>query len=317
MEEKIPLVSVIMPVYNTEAYIENTILSVLGQKYRNFEYIIINDGSTDGSSAICEKYEALDKRIVYVNSPNKGASSARNLGITYAKGEWIRFIDSDDQWNDLFLQKMIDRIDYNSQGSFFYCGYKEIDSANNTLRTSVSNNEGKFDSFIHKSGELRFPFNMDSFIVKSSILKEYDIKFDIGYKISEDIGFFLKILTITSAYALPEILTSYVRHSNSATTKEWKPEVWKSTILIFDNVDRYCKKFAPELYDRFLLIKSFRIYRYIVSLIKQGYIEEAILCIQEYGEELKWFSKNGSLFRDRLRAKAFLSKKKWVICMAC
>ena len=98
MEEKIPLVSVIMPVYNTEAYIENSILSVLGQKYRNFEYIIINDGSTDGSSAICEKYEALDKRIVYVNSPNKGASSARNLGITYAKGEWISFIDSDDQW---------------------------------------------------------------------------------------------------------------------------------------------------------------------------------------------------------------------------
>lgn len=115
-----PLISIIVPVYNTEKYLDQCIQSVLAQTYTNWELLLIDDGSTDSSGAICDKYAAEDKRIRVFHKENGGVSSARNLGLDNAKGEWITFVDSDDwvdtKWLSNYLQSGFDKYDLISQG---------------------------------------------------------------------------------------------------------------------------------------------------------------------------------------------------------
>ena len=100
------LISVIVPIYNTEKYLRQCIDSIISQSYRNIEVLLINDGSTDASSEICREYLDKDKRCYYFEKENGGLSDARNYGIERAKGEYITFIDSD----DFFLEEAIEKL---------------------------------------------------------------------------------------------------------------------------------------------------------------------------------------------------------------
>ena len=101
-----PLISVIVPVYNVETYLPQCIESLLNQKYQNLELLLIDDGSSDGSGAICDRYERLDKRVKAFHKENGGVSSARNLGLDHACGEWIAYVDSDDYVSPDYLQDL-------------------------------------------------------------------------------------------------------------------------------------------------------------------------------------------------------------------
>lgn len=90
------LVSIIVPVYNSEKYIDNCVQSILSQTYDNFELLLINDGSTDSSLSNCKKWESVDSRIKVIDKENGGASSARNVGLSECRGEYVVFVDSDD-----------------------------------------------------------------------------------------------------------------------------------------------------------------------------------------------------------------------------
>ena len=100
------LISVIVPVYNTEKYLRKCIESILNQSYTNIELLLINDGSPDSSAEICREYLHKDKRCYYFEKENGGLSDARNYGIERAKGEYITFVDSDDFLMDLALEKL-------------------------------------------------------------------------------------------------------------------------------------------------------------------------------------------------------------------
>ena len=103
-----PLISIIVPVYNTESYLRNTIDSVLRQEYKNWELILVDDGSTDDSGRICDEYSERDSRIRVLHKPNSGVSDTRNKGLEIAKGEWIFFLDSDDDLFPNSLSKMLE-----------------------------------------------------------------------------------------------------------------------------------------------------------------------------------------------------------------
>lgn len=89
-------VSIIIPVYNVEQYLERCLETVVNQSYKGLEIILVDDGSTDGSGKICDKYKELDERIVCIHKENGGLSSARNAGVNIATGEYFVFVDSDD-----------------------------------------------------------------------------------------------------------------------------------------------------------------------------------------------------------------------------
>ena len=98
------LISVIVPVYNSEQTLNRCIDSILGQTYRNFELLLINDGSMDRSGEICDEYAQQDSRVKVFHKENGGVSSTRNVGLDNARGEWITFCDSDDTVTAEWLQ---------------------------------------------------------------------------------------------------------------------------------------------------------------------------------------------------------------------
>ena len=104
------MISVIVPVYNVEEYLEECLNSIQHQTYTDIEVILVNDGSRDGSKEICERYCQQDSRFHLINQENKGLSGARNRGMTESKGELITFVDSDDVLKEDMLEQLIKQV---------------------------------------------------------------------------------------------------------------------------------------------------------------------------------------------------------------
>lgn len=114
------LVSIVIAAYNIEKYVSQTIESALNQTYKNIEVIIVNDGSTDGTSNIIETYAKKDTRIVIFNQANKGVSAARNAGFKIAKGEYFCIVDADDIMLPIKIESQVDFLENNSSADFAY-----------------------------------------------------------------------------------------------------------------------------------------------------------------------------------------------------
>lgn len=103
-----PLITVIVPVYKVEKYLHNCVDSVINQTYKNWELILVDDGSPDNCPQICDDYAAKDRRIKVIHKANGGVSSARNMAIDNAQGEYVAFLDSDDFWHADYLKILLD-----------------------------------------------------------------------------------------------------------------------------------------------------------------------------------------------------------------
>lgn len=133
------LVSIIIPVYNAQEYLDDCIKSVLGQTYKNFEVILIDDGSLDKSLKICNGYSEWDNRIIVIYKENGGVSSARNMGLDVAKGEYVLFVDADDYIDEDYIESHInfdaDIVVSSTEKSGAY------------LKSEILKNEGEFVGF--------------------------------------------------------------------------------------------------------------------------------------------------------------------------
>ena len=146
-------ISVIVPVYNVEKWLNMCIDSILAQSYKNLEIILVNDGSTDKSKDICDSYSKKDNRVRVLNIKNSGQSVARNIGLKEAKGDYILFIDSDDYISDkAIIEKFINILDSNNY-DFIYTSYCRFEDGNeekiteilpiNLTNDEIKNKEGK------------------------------------------------------------------------------------------------------------------------------------------------------------------------------
>ena len=138
MKKRGDLISVVVPVYKVEAYLSRCIDSILSQTYKNFELILINDGSPDNCPAICDLYASEHRCVKVIHKVNKGVSAARNAGIEIAIGKYIAFVDSDDYVQTDYLSTLMFMLN-NSDAQLSMCSYKKVfDSKNNEFK--VSNN---------------------------------------------------------------------------------------------------------------------------------------------------------------------------------
>ncbi len=119
------LISVIVPVYNTKNYLVNCIESLLSQSYPNYEIILVDDGSTDGSSEICKSFEQKDNRIIYLKKENGGLSSARNFGVEHSNGKYICFVDSDDFVSKDYL-KFLHKAIIENDSDIAFCNFQKF-----------------------------------------------------------------------------------------------------------------------------------------------------------------------------------------------
>ena len=135
-----PLVSVIIPVYNVVHYLREAIDSVINQTYKNLEIIIIDDGSTDGSSGVCDQYLS-DPRITVIHQENRGLSGARNTGLSAITGEYVAFLDSDDAFYPGMIQTMIMEIKKNN-ADLAVCGFYAIRTDKQLLHHANQTHKG-------------------------------------------------------------------------------------------------------------------------------------------------------------------------------
>lgn len=133
-----PLISIIVPVFNVEKYLEKCIESIIGQTYQNIEIILVDDGSEDTSGEICDKFAKEDRRIVVIHKKNGGLSTARNAGIDIAKGVFISFIDSDDYVSVDFCKILLQAI-INDNADMAICNFLSVDESYNLIQENNTN----------------------------------------------------------------------------------------------------------------------------------------------------------------------------------
>lgn len=213
------LVSVIMPTYNCGRFIGESIKSVHAQTYQNWELIIVDDCSEDDTVKIVQEIKENDSRIsLYQNSVNRGAALSRNTALSYAKGRWIAFLDSDDLWEPTKLEKQIKFMEENEYA--FTCHeYKEIDEQDHELGVYVSCKEhvGKYDMFACCwPGCLTVMY--DAQIV--GLIQISDVKKN------NDTAMWLKVIRKADCYLLKECLGKYRKRANSITSKRIWQRIW-------------------------------------------------------------------------------------------
>lgn len=213
------LISIIVPVYNVEQYIDKCITSIINQSYKNIEIILVDDGSTDNSGKICDKYKEKDTRISVKHKTNEGVSSARNYGIESAKGKWICFIDADDWIDDNYCEIMHDTaIKYNAD--VVLCGYNRVTPSktekinNDDIITEVNSREYLINSLNPQTG---YGFCHMKIYCKD-IIK--DIRFKEKMQVGEDAFFNEQISkNIKKAIFLNKSIYNYRINANSVVRK--------------------------------------------------------------------------------------------------
>lgn len=200
---KLDLISVIVPLYNKEKWVERCIKSIISQTYQNIEILIINDGSTDDSAKIASAIE--DWRIKIFDKPNGGVSSARNLGIEKAKGEYIALIDADDEWNSKHLETMKDGF-YKFKDVVLVCDNlietkvekKEFVQKRNLPYYLKNNDETTnqyflIDDYLGTLKDNFFILSGSSVLIKLSVIKEHQLQFYEHLAIGEDVNYWLQL----------------------------------------------------------------------------------------------------------------------------
>lgn len=296
-------ISIIMPSYNNGKYIEKTIQSVLQQTYRDFELIVVDDGSTDDTATIVHDLMKKYSSIRYIFQNNKGVSAARNSGIKFATGKYIAFLDADDLWEKTILEKLIQKIQSQKQNNykFVYGRTKEIfEDGKAYLIGPKENIEGELSDFLYKTNELRLTFHISAILVEASLIKNNKILFQEGIKISEDTGFFIQLLCLTKVYCVPEVLSYYIRHTDSTTTRPWQPNDWIGQVDIYDRLNSFIRQCDDNNAIVFYKMKSYVAYRFILKTIRHGYINEGQQYIFRWKNELNTFLSSGR-WNDRIK----------------
>ena len=219
-----PQVSVIMPAYNAEKWIEDAITGVLAQTYQNFELIVIDDGSIDGTKAVCERLIQMDSRIQLFSQENKGPCSARNQGLQLAKGDYFIFIDSDDLLEPTALEKMVNTAEKKNAEIVIFGYWAEVPHTNKkTLRSAEVN----FDFAPCGSVNTREVEKLiQSYIISPVWNKLFAIRyakerFDTSLAINEDTLFSLETIKMANRVAvIAEPIYHYIiQNSNSLSSR--------------------------------------------------------------------------------------------------
>src|SRR5699024_862006 len=208
-----PKVSVITPVYNAEKYLSETIESVLKQTYKSFEYLLIDDCSTDNSASIIKEFEEKDSRVRYIKlSENSGAAVARNRGLEEAKGRYVAFVDSDDKWYPEKLERQLDFME-NNHKAFTYTNYEHITEEGEVLSSP------KLPDKLNYSGLLK-----NTAIACSTVVIDRQIIGDFRMSLvrkGQDTATWLQILRNHDyAYLVDEILNQYRGREGSLSSNK-------------------------------------------------------------------------------------------------
>lgn len=285
-----PVVSVIVPVYNAEKYLSYCVDSLLKQTYQIFEIILIDDGSRDACGEICDHYAQIDKRVRVFHKENGGVSSARNLGLDVASGEWIAFVDSDDYADEDFLNSILDAQD---NIDVIHFGYRK-EMSNNKLYPQNLFGETKIVTFEDFFSKGVFSSCSVSYFYRRSAIG--NIRFNENLKRSEDREFIIKVILNSNKSILLTKNTDYVYRYNieSATNKKQNDNHYIDDLSVLrnigDNINNIWLNKTTVKFIFNLFIKSFFLTASILYFDYKRIIPESRMIIRQINKKYKVFS---------------------------
>lgn len=210
-----PLVSVIIPTYNNGQFIKEAIDSVLNQTYSEIEIIVVDDGSTDNTRKIVEKYK---NRVKYLYKENSGSASARNMGIRESSGELIAFLDSDDVWEDKKLEEQVRSLQNNQEAALIYCGKLWVDEEGKPIKHEFTQHEFPEGWIFEKLFEANYISSASCVVArKEAILQVGGFNESPVFRNAQDYELWLKIVARYRCLSIPKSLVRYRRHDGNVT----------------------------------------------------------------------------------------------------
>ncbi len=301
-------VSIIIPVYGVEAYLEECINSLINQTYTNLEIIVINDDSPDRCPEICDLFERLDKRIKVIHKPNGGAASARNQGLDVLTGEYFTFVDSDDYVKSTYIEELVKTLE-NNDADIAVCSFEYLFKD----RTVVKGYQGDLLAMTQIDFLKRFLSDWTCGIIWNKLFKVEllgQIRFPEGHKIDDEFFTYQLVMNAKKVVLFNSILYEYRMRSSSVMKAS------DGERLLSDKLQYLCERFEkvifyyPELKIDFLedmadslmrLKKTAYQYPKVHKLINRKYraylgriMISPISCKKKYAYIITFFSTNRS-----------------------
>lgn len=300
-----PLVSVIIPIYNSELFLEKCIKNILGQTYKNLQIIFVNDGSTDKSLEICEKIE--DNRVEVYSKKNGGASSARNYGLKYRKGKYVLFVDSDDYLKEDAIEELVNTAEKNNAD----CVYYEADNYTEDKSMKVKEN-----GLVHSC---QYPKSDGNTLIKSildnknyhavpflyfanSSLYDNGLSFEEGIMFEDELFSFSLLRMCENVVCLKKILYYRNVRPNSVMTSKGKE------LFRFHSISVVYEK----LYEEFSEYKNDSVYLLYLSRIAMLWLDYSEQLTKEQKKEVN--KRYNNIKKQILYNKGFGNKE---LCVRC
>lgn len=264
MEQNQPLVSVIIPVYNVENYLGFCLESITAQTYQNWEAILIDDGSKDGSGAICDEAAAKDPRFRVIHKENGGVSIARNIGIETAQGKYILFVDSDDLVTENYLEEMV-KAGETYGTDLVLCGFERFnDNWKRTYRLTrfyiaMFRDVSHYLMLYTVPRTNMFGVSIWAKLFRRDILMEHNVRFDPNISYEEDCNFMADVIPhLKTVSSLGESMYRY-RQMEESLSKGYRKNTFQ---FLVNGYQRRCellkshdlKEFLPKLKNIFFTV---------------------------------------------------------------
>lgn len=268
-------ISIVVPIYNVEKYLNNCIKSIINQTYKNIEIILINDGSSDNSNFICKEWEKEDPRIIYINQKNQGVSVARNVGLNIATGKYITFVDADDYIENNMIEKLYSGIisnDCNVVVCDYFCSHRKRKKIKHYFdRTKIINVLNNKTELLEKTiQDLGVPWGklyLRSFLVKNQLC------FKVGLKRMQDTIFTLEAFELCTNISYIHIPLYNYRIFEESACNKYSPDF----DITAKQVLKYFKSYLTDnsLWEKYKYLYYSKMLILIIEMIKLKFIPSA------------------------------------------
>ena len=290
-------ISIIVPIYNAKKYIERTVNCLINQTYHNLEIILVDDGSTDGSSILCDKYKKKDSRIKVIHQKNSGVSGARNVGLKYATGEYIGFVDSDDYISLNMYEELYNNL-ISTNSDISVCSYltfkDKLPNFNNEINIKIFDRIDALKDIISDGVITNFLWNK---LFKKEVFK--NISFPEG-KIYEDLYVMPRLIDNASIICFDsKRMYGYYQRSDSYVNS-YSLEKNKNYLEFCDNCYEYLSKYN-EIKEVRESYRCFYIYTAFLQASKSK-------CLNVINDEI--MIENLTIFRNNFKLSKYMSIKR-------
>jgi len=258
----LPLISIIIPVYNAAKFLDQTIISCLKQDYPRLEIVLINDGSTDDSKIICEKYQkasaaTLSSSILFFDRPHQGVSATRNFGLDHFSGEYFSFLDADDLLADNFISTLYalakeNNLDYITSGYQRFVGNIPTSETQNPASTKSSRESLRIydkSDFYKQLLDLNSGYNFCHMKLMSKSLRH--IRFDESLSVAEDALYNFKILNELNSFGATSAPLYFYRVHQNSTVRTFTEDYVEKYRKSLQKIGNYLQENQGDLYQKY------------------------------------------------------------------